>query len=70
MHTACLNRWTGTDSSLKPISLLHIKTSPPSIPKLPTLGDSWTHPPYSGFFDGTHMTEAHRVIKRALRLFC
>ncbi|KAJ7066750.1 hypothetical protein C8F01DRAFT_715736 [Mycena amicta] len=44
-----LFEWTGSDSSLKPILLAAHQDVVPVEPK--TYGD-WTHPPFSGHFDG------------------
>jgi Gly-Xaa carboxypeptidase len=42
-------QWTGSDSSLKPILLAAHQDV---VPVDPTTVDQWTHPPYSGHFDG------------------
>ncbi|KAF7294427.1 Gly-X carboxypeptidase [Mycena kentingensis (nom. inval.)] len=47
-----LFEWTGSDSSLKPILLAAHQDVVPVEPK--TYGE-WTHPPFSGHFDGTHI---------------
>ncbi|KAJ7504523.1 hypothetical protein B0H11DRAFT_1709687 [Mycena galericulata] len=44
-----LFEWTGSDSSLKPVLLAAHQDVVPVEPK--TYGE-WTHPPYSGYFDG------------------
>ncbi|KAJ7245152.1 carboxypeptidase S [Mycena haematopus] len=44
-----LFEWTGSDKSLKPILLAAHQDVVPVEPK--TYGE-WTHPPYSGYFDG------------------
>ncbi|KAF8216349.1 hypothetical protein K438DRAFT_1703174 [Mycena galopus ATCC 62051] len=44
-----LFQWTGSDASLKPILLAAHQDVVPVEPK--TYGE-WTHPPYSGYFDG------------------
>ncbi|KAF8216351.1 hypothetical protein K438DRAFT_1797078 [Mycena galopus ATCC 62051] len=44
-----LFEWTGSDTSLKPILLAAHQDVVPVEPK--TYGE-WTHPPYSGYFDG------------------
>ncbi|KAJ7623331.1 hypothetical protein FB45DRAFT_925310 [Roridomyces roridus] len=44
-----LFEWTGSDSSLKPILLAGHQDVVPVEPK--TYAD-WTHPPYSGYYDG------------------
>ncbi|KAK7060895.1 hypothetical protein VNI00_000628 [Paramarasmius palmivorus] len=44
-----LFEWTGTDSSLKPLLLAAHQDVVPVDPKTV---DEWTHPPYSGHFDG------------------
>ncbi|KAF9485495.1 carboxypeptidase S [Pholiota conissans] len=41
--------WKGTDDSLKPLLLAAHQDV---VPVDPTTVDQWTHPPYSGFFDG------------------
>ncbi|KAJ7154546.1 carboxypeptidase S [Mycena filopes] len=45
-----LYTWQGSDASLKPILLMgHYDV----VPVAPLSTDQWTHPPYSGHFDGT-----------------
>ncbi|KAJ7672639.1 hypothetical protein B0H17DRAFT_1084048 [Mycena rosella] len=44
-----LFEWTGSDKSLKPVLLAAHQDVVPVEPK--TYGE-WTHPPYSGYFDG------------------
>ncbi|KAF9557345.1 carboxypeptidase S [Agrocybe pediades] len=41
--------WTGSDASLKPLLLAAHQDV---VPVDPTTVDQWTHPPYSGYFDG------------------
>jgi Gly-Xaa carboxypeptidase len=41
--------WKGSDASLKPLLLAAHQDV---VPVDPTTVDQWTHPPYSGFFDG------------------
>ncbi|KAJ6529669.1 hypothetical protein B0H19DRAFT_968101 [Mycena capillaripes] len=44
--------WPGSDSSLKPLLLMgHYDV----VPVAPVTVDQWTHPPYSGYFDGEHI---------------
>ncbi|KAK7059850.1 carboxypeptidase S [Favolaschia claudopus] len=41
--------WKGSDASLKPLLLMgHYDV----VPVAPLSADQWTHPPYSGYFDG------------------
>lgn len=47
-----LYTWQGTDESLKPNLLMAHQDVVP-VPK--STVDSWTHPPFSGFNDGTHI---------------
>ncbi|KAJ7767422.1 hypothetical protein DFH07DRAFT_808483 [Mycena maculata] len=47
-----LFEWTGSDSSLKPVLLAAHQDVVPVEPK--TYGE-WTHPPYSGYFDGEYI---------------
>ncbi|PPQ67706.1 hypothetical protein CVT24_002762 [Panaeolus cyanescens] len=42
--------WKGSDDTLKPILLAAHQDV---VPVEPTTVDQWTHPPYSGYFDGT-----------------
>ena len=42
--------WTGSDTSLKPYILAAHQDV---VPVNPDTVDTWTHPPYSGYFDGT-----------------
>ncbi|KAL0564031.1 hypothetical protein V5O48_018026 [Marasmius crinis-equi] len=44
-----LYQWQGTDSSLKPLLLMAHQDVVPVEPKTV---DQWTHPPYSGHYDG------------------
>ncbi|KAL4268708.1 peptidase M20A family protein [Pleurotus pulmonarius] len=45
-----LYTWQGSDTSLKPLLMMaHLDT----VPVNPDTMDSWTHPPWSGYFDGT-----------------
>ncbi|KAG9221493.1 hypothetical protein CCMSSC00406_0009482 [Pleurotus cornucopiae] len=47
-----LYTWNGSDPSLKPLLMLaHIDTVPVEEDTL----DAWTHPPWSGAFDGTYI---------------
>ena len=41
--------WKGSDPSLKPLLLLAHQDV---VPVNPDTVDEWTHPPYSGYFDG------------------
>ncbi|KAG8740081.1 hypothetical protein FRC10_004759 [Ceratobasidium sp. 414] len=47
---ALLYHWPGSDSSLKPILLTAHQDV---VPVEPNTVDSWIHPPYSGYYDGT-----------------
>ncbi|KAG8770390.1 hypothetical protein FRC12_004298 [Ceratobasidium sp. 428] len=47
---ALLYHWPGSDSSLKPILLTAHQDV---VPVDPNTVDLWTHPPYSGHYDGT-----------------
>ncbi|KAJ7767417.1 hypothetical protein DFH07DRAFT_1011128 [Mycena maculata] len=47
-----LFEWTGSDSTLKPVLLAAHQDVVPVEPK--TYGE-WTHPPYSGYFDGEYI---------------
>ncbi|THU77310.1 carboxypeptidase S [Dendrothele bispora CBS 962.96] len=47
-----LYEWTGSDTSLKPIVLAAHQDV---VPVLPETVKEWTHPPYSGYFDGTRI---------------
>lgn len=44
-----LYTWQGTDESLKPTVLMAHQDT---VPVAPTTIDSWTHPPFSGAYDG------------------
>ncbi|KAF8159671.1 hypothetical protein B0H34DRAFT_704372 [Crassisporium funariophilum] len=44
-----LYEWKGSDALLKPLLLAAHQDV---VPVAPTTVDQWTHPPYSGFFDG------------------
>ncbi|KAF6818819.1 peptidase family M20/M25/M40 [Colletotrichum plurivorum] len=44
-----LYTWQGTDGSLKPTVLMAHQDT---VPVAPTTIDSWTHPPFSGAYDG------------------
>ncbi|KAI5480436.1 peptidase family M20/M25/M40 [Pseudohyphozyma bogoriensis] len=47
-----LYEWKGSDPSLKPTMFMaHVDV----VPVNPATVDDWTHPPYSGFFDGRHL---------------
>ncbi|KAF8892084.1 carboxypeptidase S [Infundibulicybe gibba] len=46
---ALLYTWKGSDSSLKPVLLAAHQDV---VPVDPTTVGQWTHPPYSGYFDG------------------
>jgi len=46
---ALIYEWEGTDTSLKPLLLTAHQDV---VPVEPTTVDQWTHPPYSGYFDG------------------
>ncbi|KAF9016901.1 carboxypeptidase S [Hymenopellis radicata] len=47
-----LYEWTGSDPSLKPLLLAAHQDV---VPVHPNTVDEWTHPPFSGYFDGTHI---------------
>ncbi|KAF8609703.1 carboxypeptidase S [Ceratobasidium sp. AG-I] len=47
---ALIYYWPGSDSSLKPILLTAHQDV---VPVDPNTADSWVHPPYSGYYDGT-----------------
>ncbi|KAJ6518628.1 hypothetical protein C8R45DRAFT_1011 [Mycena sanguinolenta] len=47
-----LYEWKGADSSLKPILLAAHQDV---VPVEPTTYGEWTHPPYSGYFDGEYI---------------
>ncbi|KAK7466444.1 hypothetical protein VKT23_005166 [Stygiomarasmius scandens] len=49
---ALLYEWTGSDPSLKPLLLAAHQDVVPVDPKTV---EEWSHPPYSGFFDGTYI---------------
>ncbi|KAG9119676.1 hypothetical protein FRC07_005185 [Ceratobasidium sp. 392] len=51
---ALLYHWPGSDSSLKPIFLTAHQDV---VPVEPNTVDSWIHPPYSGYYDGTWVWE-------------
>ncbi|KAK4498733.1 hypothetical protein PRZ48_009243 [Zasmidium cellare] len=44
--------WEGSDEKKKPVVLMAHQDV---VPVDPDTVDSWTHPPYSGYFDGTHV---------------
>ncbi|KAG6821197.1 hypothetical protein H0H93_004017 [Arthromyces matolae] len=44
--------WRGSDSSIKPLVLMGHQDV---VPVNPETVDEWTHPPYSGYFDGTNV---------------
>ncbi|GJD00184.1 peptidase family M20/M25/M40 [Colletotrichum higginsianum] len=47
-----LYTWQGSDADLKPtVFMAHQDT----VPVAPTTIDSWTHPPFSGAYDGTYV---------------
>ncbi|KAF8998623.1 carboxypeptidase S [Hymenopellis radicata] len=47
-----LFEWKGSDPSLKPMMLAAHQDV---VPVHPNTVDEWTHPPYSGYFDGTRI---------------
>ena len=60
--------WKGSDASLKPLLLLAHQDV---VPVNPDTVDEWTHPPYSGYFDGQsccvrrYELLSHNIIRRA-----
>ncbi|KAH8681650.1 peptidase family M20/M25/M40 [Xylariales sp. PMI_506] len=49
---ALLYTWKGSDETLKPtLFMAHIDV----VPVAASTVDQWTHPPYSGFYDGHHL---------------
>ncbi|OHW98501.1 carboxypeptidase s [Colletotrichum incanum] len=47
-----LYTWQGSDAGLKPTVLMAHQDT---VPVAPTTIDSWTHPPFSGTYDGTYV---------------